>query len=199
MHVGPPNRSRWLAVEILPHEPALRAWLTAKRLPGVEVEDIIQDTYSVLVDLEAVDHITHPKTYMFRTAYSLAVNQLRRQRIVAIEMVAEIDAISPPDETPSVERQVADRQELRRVAEAIADLKGRTREIFILRKIEGMSQREVAKRLGVTEGVVEKQVAKGLETLVRLFGRGKKTSHTSKTQDAKIAAPAVESEISKRS
>ena len=53
----------------------------------------------------------------------------------------------------------------------LANLPPKCREAFALRKVEGLSQREVALRMGVSENTVEKHVGKGLRILLRLFGR----------------------------
>ncbi|MBC7168934.1 MAG: RNA polymerase subunit sigma-24, partial [Phenylobacterium sp.] len=47
------ERAVWLAQRILPHEPALRAWLS-RRTAGLEVDDIVQETYAILAGLGEV-------------------------------------------------------------------------------------------------------------------------------------------------
>ena len=168
------RRSRWLASAVMPHEPALRSWLLGKRFPGVDVDDIIQETYSTLAALERVDHIRGPRTYMFQVARSIVLDQIRHAKVVSIDSIADIDALGSIDERPSPETEAADRQELKILAQAIAALSERRRQVFILRKVEGISQREVATRLGISEGAVENQVARAIETLGKLLGRGGK-------------------------
>lgn len=141
---------------------------------GIDVDDIIQDTYVTLVRLESVAGIRNPKAYVYQTAYSLALVCLRRARVISIQAVADFDGISAQS-APSAEELVADRQELIRVAEVLEGLPHRCREVFVLRKIHGLSQREVAAQMAITEGTVEKQVHKALQRLVELLGRGRKS------------------------
>ena len=47
------RRSQWLASAIMPHEPALRAWLLGKRFPGIDIDDIVQEAYSTLAALDS--------------------------------------------------------------------------------------------------------------------------------------------------
>ena len=54
------DRTLWFLRNILPHEPALRGWLSRGVLPGVDADDIIQEAYSILAELESVDGIRHP-------------------------------------------------------------------------------------------------------------------------------------------
>ena len=54
------ERTRWFLRNILPHEPSLRAWLTRRHPLGLEVEDIIQEAYAILADLDGLDGIVYP-------------------------------------------------------------------------------------------------------------------------------------------
>jgi RNA polymerase sigma factor (sigma-70 family) len=159
------ERAIWLARNALPHEPHLRAWLSRRNLAGLEVDDIVQETYAILAALERVDHIQTPHTYMFEVAKSVVLRTLRRSRIVAFEALAEAEALEPPCPAPSPEIVAADRQELGRIAALIAGL----------RKVHGLSQREVALRMGVSENTVEKHVGKGIGVLMNALGRGGKS------------------------
>lgn len=166
------ERAIWLARHALPHEPALRGWLARRPLAGLEVDDIVQETYAILAALERVDHIQTPRTYMFEVAKSVVMRSLRRSRIVAFEALAEAETLEPPSHEPSPETVAADRQELSRIAALIAGLPTKCREAFTLRKVHGLSQREVARRMGVSENTVEKHVGKGIGVLMKAMGNG---------------------------
>ena len=179
------ERSKWLAEHVLPHEPSLRNWLASKRLRGIDVDDIVQETYALLAGLESVDAIRHVKAYMFRTAYSVILAQVRRANIVSISTIDDIGQLAGADDAPSPETRVSDRQELQQLSEAIASLPPRRREVFVLRKIHGLKQREVAQKLGVSEGTVEKQMQKSLQLLMAVLGRG----GNSHRQASKLPSP----------
>lgn len=166
------ERALWLARNALPHEPALRRWLAGKRLRGIDLDDIVQETYAILASLEGVENIRNAKAYMFQTAYSVILAQVRRAQIISISTIDDIGQLAEEDGTPSPERVVSDRQELQLLADAIASLPPRSREVFVLRKIHGLQQRDVAQRLGVSEGTVEKQLQRAVKILTSLFGRG---------------------------
>jgi len=166
------ERALWLARNALPHELALRRWLAGKRLRGIDLDDIVQETYAILASLEGVENIRNAKAYMFQTAYSVILAQVRRAQIISISTIDDIGQLAEEDGTPSPERVVSDRQELQLLADAIASLPPRSREVFVLRKIHGLQQRDVAQRLGVSEGTVEKQLQRAVKILTSLFGRG---------------------------
>ena len=161
----PGGRAQWLAVNVLPHERALRAWL-GPRAAGGEVDDIVQETYAILAGLPSVAQILNVRAYMFQVAQTVVLQRLRRAAIVRIDAVVEIESLRILDDEPSPEQLVSDRQELRHVAMLIAQLPPKCREAFLLRKVEGLSQREIAQRMGVSEGTVEKHIAKGVRLLM---------------------------------
>ena len=157
----------WVGSHVLPHEGAVRAWLRRSRLPADEIDDLIQEAYCKLCDLEAVDHIPQPAAYFFRTVRNLLTDRLRRAQIVRIETVAEIDAFPGHAEELSPERIITARHELDRVRRLIRALPGRCRQVIELRKVHGLSQREIGRRLNISESVVENEGVKGMRLLLQ--------------------------------
>jgi len=170
----------WVGTNILPHEGAVRAWLRRSQLPADEIDDLIQEAYCKLCDLETVDHIPQPVAYFFRTVRNLLTDRLRRAQIVRIETVAEIDAFPGHAEELSPERIITARHELDRVRRLIRGLPGRCRQVIELRKVHGLSQREIGRRLNISESVVENEGVKGMRLLLQALraedGDGKRES-----------------------
>lgn len=167
------QRAAWLGQQVFPHEAELRAWLTRRTLAGVEIDDIVQETYAILAGLGSTEHIRNPRTYMFEVAKSIVLQALRRSRIVTFDALAEAaGGLQTPSDQPSPERIASDRQELGRVAAMIADLPPKCREAFILRKVHGLSQRDVARRMGISENTVEKHIGRALGILIAAVGHG---------------------------
>lgn len=162
----------WLGREILPHEADVRTWLGRSQLQWSEVEDVIQESYCRLSALKNVAHITNPRAYFFTVARNVVIDHLRRARVVRMETVAEIDNLNVPWDAPTPETIAGARQELERVSELIAHLPDRCRRIFVMRKIEGLSQREIAATLGVTETIVENDVVRGLRLILKAIADG---------------------------
>lgn len=171
------DRSLWLATHILPHERALRDWLVRFAfLDEDRVDDLVQETYAVLATRTEVASIRAPRAYAFQVAKSILLQELRRSRVVAIGSVADLEALDHAADLPSPEQQAIGRDELARVARAIAEMPRQTRRAFQLRRVEGLSQREVAQRLGLSENTVEKHIMRGIRLLMQQFGRGGKAS-----------------------
>lgn len=162
----------WLARNVLPHEPALRHWLQSKtnlEKLGLTADDIVQETYARLTKLPSVDHVTNPKAYTFRTAHSVLLQEIRRNRVVPIETVESLDSLDLVSQEPSPDRALELQQDMRILASAISSMPKKCRTVFVLRKIHGYSQREIAVQLGISENTVETHLARGVRKLMDYY------------------------------
>ena len=159
----------WVAREIMPHEPQIRAWLARKQIALEDIDEVVQEAYCRLALLDGVGHIESPKAYFFSIVRNLLIRRLKRQRIVPFEAIAEIDSYR--DETPLPDRIAGGRMDLARVACLIAALPERCRNVVRLRKVEGWSQKRIAEHLGMTEKAVEKQVWLGIKAIRLAWAR----------------------------
>ncbi|HUO22596.1 MAG TPA: RNA polymerase sigma factor [Caulobacteraceae bacterium] len=166
------EEARWLIRHVLPHELALRKWLSLNRIPGLEIDDIVQETYAKLIQTANLNIVDSPKLYMFITARSILISHVRRSKVVSFKALADVDHLRLHFDAPNPEEQVADRDELSRFAEAIATLPGKIGRAFVLRRVQGYSLKETAQRLGLSESTVEKHLRKALILLFERFARG---------------------------
>ena len=151
----------WFCREILVHEGALMRYLLRCWFRREEIHDLRQEIYVRVYEAAAKARPAMPKSFMFTTARHLMTDRLRRARVVSIEAVGDIDALNVLVDELTPERRLSSRQELRRLSAALDRLPDRCREVVWLRKVEDLSQKEVAARMGISEKTVEKQVAKG--------------------------------------
>ncbi len=157
--------SRWFTEEIQPHEPDLRAYLRAKFSAYPDIEDLIQETYARLLQAREQSAARVPKAYVFATARNAAIDFFRRRKIAIIETIAEIELLPVLEERPDVAESACRNQELNMLAEAIQSLPDRCRQIVTLRKLHGLSHREIATALGISENTVNAQIAVGVVRL----------------------------------
>jgi RNA polymerase sigma-70 factor (ECF subfamily) len=162
----------WVGSNIVPHEADLRARLRRMSVSEQEIGDIVQDAYVRISQLASIAHIRDGRAYLFHTARTVLLQQVRRRRIVRIEALTEMEALTLEDDDPSPERCASARQELDRVRALIALLPDRCRKIFELRRIHGLPQREIAEQLGLPEHTVEAQATRGLKLLLKAIAEG---------------------------
>jgi RNA polymerase sigma factor (sigma-70 family) len=163
--------ARWFAEEVLPHEAALRAWLRVRFPVVTDADDLVQEAYARLMQAHATGPIACPRAFLFVTARNLALNHLRHQRIERPEGAAEIDALSVADERVGIPEALAHAEDFQILIRAIESLPERCRQVVTLRKIYGLSQKEAAERLGISEHTVEAQGSIGLQKCIEYFRR----------------------------
>ncbi len=166
------ERAAWLARNVLPIEPALRAWLRRRRLSEPEIDDLVQETYAKLIALESVENIRDPKNYSFQVAHSIFASQIRRAQIVPIHAGINLGELAIPASDGTPEDIVQAREELLELADALASLPLRCRTAFLLRRVDGLSQREVAQRLGISEKTVENYMTQAIRFLMDRYAVG---------------------------
>ena len=156
-------RYQWVATHILPHEGEVRGWLRrhVHSLDCADIDDVIQETYSRLWTAN-FKRITSGRSYLYTVIRNLLVEKARRARIVPMERLGEIEALRIPSEEPGPERRAIARQELERLERIVAALPEQARRAFQLQKFHGLSQREIALEMEITEKTVEKHLAAAL-------------------------------------
>jgi RNA polymerase sigma factor (sigma-70 family) len=169
------TRAAWIARNVLPCEPAIRAWLRQNRVVDLDVDDVIQEMYTRIVSMESFEAIQNPKQYCFQIVHSVVVDHARRARIVSIYSVADVDDLGVAGQEADPEQNMSFREEIKRISDAVATMPERTRDVLMMRRVDGLSQRETASRLAVTEKTVEKHLARAVLMLMTRFGRGGKT------------------------
>lgn len=166
---------QWFCREVLPLEPDLMRFIRAHWRVEGEFADIRQDIYERLLVAGAreIPRLTAP--YLFTAARNVIINRARRAKVISIELVADLESLDIGSDFLTPFRHAEGRDELRRVQKGLELLPPRCREIIKLRKIEGLSTREVAERLEIGIDAVEQQTSLGMRALAdfMLGGHGK--------------------------
>jgi len=172
----------WFAREILTHEDALVRYLRRMWPDRDDVHDLRQETYVRVYEAAGKGRPHSPKAFLFTTARHLLADRIRRERVVSIEARGDIEALDVLIDEISPEERASAHEDLRTVARAFERLPPRCREVFWLRRVEELSQREVAARLGIREGMVEKHVAKAMRRFADALFGGRRMRSRRKTQ-----------------
>nr|WP_316639852.1 RNA polymerase sigma factor [uncultured Roseateles sp.] len=164
---------RWFVKEVLPLEASLLRFLRRNWRDESELLDIRQDVYMRVYESASQKLPDLVRPFVFATARNLLADRARRAQIVSIEIVADLDALEPAADELSPERHASGRSELRLLQLALEELPRKCRRVVELRKIDGLSQREVARQLGIAEDTVERHVSIGIRALAdALFAQG---------------------------
>jgi RNA polymerase sigma-70 factor (ECF subfamily) len=166
----------WFKREILAHEAALLRYLKRVWPRKDEVCDLRQEIYARVYEAATKLRPTSARPFLFAIARHLLADRVRRERIVSIEAVGDIEALNVSIDEISTEQRVSARQELKLLARALDLLPPKCRKVIWMRRVEGLSQKEVAERLGVTVKAIEQHVSKGGRLLAEYMLAGE-TAH----------------------
>lgn len=163
----------WFAREILPHEAALVRYLTRTWPNRDEVHDLRQETYVRVYEAAAKARPEFAKSFLFTTARHLMVDRIRRARVVSIETIGDLEDLNVPVDEITPEQRLKARQELMELARAFSALPPRCREVVWLRRVDELSQKEVARLLKISEKTVESHIVNGMRMLADAFFGGR--------------------------
>lgn len=165
----PIDRHRWFAEEIHAHEPQLKSFLRGA-FPSIrDVDDVIQESYLRLWRRHVASPLRSARTFLYTIARHLAIDALRHHDRSPFVEVADSTRLAVLEDRPDAAEAACTSDELDLLVEAIEALPPRCREIVILRKLRGLSQKEIARQLGITERTVEVQGTKGLDRCERFL------------------------------
>lgn len=155
------EQSQWFAEELQPHEPELRAYLRRRFPEARDVDDLVQESYLRMFRAGSVGRFACARAYLFATARNVALTLFRRPKIFSSLPVTDFSVLGVVEERADVAEQASTSQEVGLLLDAIDALPTRCRAIFILRKLQGIPQKEIARQLGLSEQTVQVQVARG--------------------------------------
>ena len=142
----------------------LRRYLARLLGNAAEAQDVAHDAYLRVYPTANTPPAERPEALLYVTARRLAINRLKRRSISPIARDT-VNAETAASATPGVVQLVMARQELALLERAIAQLPEGCRTVLLLRKVELLSHREIADRLGIAVSTVEKQHARALRLL----------------------------------
>jgi RNA polymerase sigma factor (sigma-70 family) len=142
------------------------ASIASRIVPPKEIEDIVQETYVRLCQVKKKEEIRELRSFMMKTARNLALDHVKRSES---RLATSIESFENPDMGlvdelyDATYDQAASDEEFVFFCEAVRELPVQCRRVFVLKKVYGYSQREIAKELGISENTVEKHVALGIK------------------------------------
>jgi RNA polymerase sigma factor (sigma-70 family) len=161
----------WFVREVLPLEAALTQYLQHNWRNRGDIEDLLQDVYIRVFEAAKTQIPDRPRAFVFATARNLLIDRVRREQIIPIEAVSDLDALNVELDSPGPERSAIARDELRRLQAALDHLPPRCRQAVVLRQVEGLSRKDIAARMGIGEETVKEYLAEGVIALAdTLYG-----------------------------
>lgn len=164
-----PSSNNALLLEALQYEDILRAMIYRITHNNADVEELLQDVYAQILTCQPGQLRNH-KAYIIRVARNTALDWFRHQKCVPIELLADINELERLDEAAFVEEIIESHQKLVQFVNATQQLSPQQRRVFVLKKVYGYSQKQIADHLKIAENTVEQHMTHALRNLARILG-----------------------------
>ena len=167
----PPEQRDAIERAIRRDEKLLIRWLTKKLGDADAAHDVAQSVFMRVWAFAETSRVENPRALIFKAAGNLALNEIKRRnrfyrRHVTPSEHSEEDALeNVASPAPSPEMQTSARQDLKHIMLAIRALPDRPRQAFMMNRFDGLSYKEIAQSLGVSESSIEKYMIEALKRL----------------------------------
>lgn len=136
-------------------------------------EDLTQDTFARVARMGTnIDNVDQKRPYLYRIAHNLLVDHLRREARQRDHDTHPATLASLPDDALTPEEHLCSAQQSMLMREALLRLPSRTRQVFVLTRIDGLSYRDTAAALNISESSVQKHLAMATAHLMRQLRTG---------------------------
>lgn len=146
----------------LAHRRELHAYLTGKLRDRELAADLTQEAFLRFAEQGGDVAVLNPRSYLYRTAHNLAIDHIRQGQRQRTDTIPHEDMAEIVEDRLGAEDAIDSRQRLDLLRAVIQALPKRTRQVFVLNRIEELTYAEVAARLGISESTVQKHLAKAL-------------------------------------
>lgn len=164
--------SAWFIREIVPLEAQLMQYLRHNWRNASEIVDLRQEVYVRVLQAARERIPDNAPRFLFACARNLLIDLVRREQIVPIEAIPDLETLGVATDAPGPDRAAAARHELRRFVSVLDRLPARAREAVTLAYFEGLSGKEIAERMGVSQSAASQHLANGVLMLTDiLYGK----------------------------
>ena len=163
-------------------EMALKRYLARYLHRREDIEDMVQETYLRAHKATHKRWVEYPKAYLFKVARTVALSELSKKMRQMTDYLEEMPAEEPGSEG-SIDEELIAEQRLSLYCDAIAELPPQCRRVFLMRKVQGMSHKDIAKELAITTSAVERNITRGVFQFQRYV------NHRDREQVPLAAAP----------
>ena len=144
---------------------SLRSFISRYVISPQDIDDVSQETFLRAYKAEKEKEIEHPKAFLFRIAKNLMLSEFSRKARKITDYIEDYEGSEELLDTENLESNVMAQQKLGIYCEAVASLPTRCRRVIVMKKVYGMQNKEIARRLDLSVSTVEKHLTKGISRL----------------------------------
>jgi len=146
------------------YQSSLKYFIAGYLVNPQDVDDVCQETFLRTYKSSLENDVKKPKSFMFRVAKNLIISDFRKAATKLNEYVEDIDLIESSIEPDELEHNALAQEKLGVMCEAIAGLPNKCRQAVVMRKVYGLSTKDIAKRMNISTITVSNYITKGMCT-----------------------------------
>lgn len=159
---GSERRHSAVTVAFLEGSIFLKRFLAGFLRAPQDIEDVAQETYLRAFMAEQCQTIEQPRAFLFRVARNLALTRLTKKSRQITDYIEEASAAAVIQTAPGSDEELEAQQCLDLYCEAISRLPEKCRQVFLYRKVHGLSHQDIGERMGLSVSSVEKYLRQGI-------------------------------------
>lgn len=162
------SKSRFVILtEFKKSQLSLRSFISRYVISPQDIDDVSQETFlrAYRAEKDKEEDIEHPKAFLFRIAKNLMLSDFSSKARKITDYIEDYDASEELLNTDNLESNVMAQQKLGIYCEAVASLPTQCRRVVIMKKVYGMQNKEISRRLELSVSTVEKHLTKGIRRL----------------------------------
>jgi len=144
------------------HEASLRRYISSFFITRQDIDDISQETFLRSFESNIKSNIQQPKSFMYRVAKNLILSEYRRSSYKLTDYIDDMEEIDEPLGITDLENDVDAQHTLGLFCEGLASLPEQCRRVVVMRKVYGLSIKEISKRLDMPTSTINWNIAKGM-------------------------------------
>ncbi len=144
------------------YKSALKFFISSYLINSQDVDDVCQETFLRTYKSSLENNVKTPKSFMFKVAKNLIFSDFRRSSTQLNEYVEDIDLVDSKLELDDLESNTLAQEKLGVMCEAIAGLPNKCRQVVVMRKVYGMTTKDIAKRMNISTITVSNYITRGM-------------------------------------
>jgi len=150
------------------HYRPLHAHVRRKLPQRSDADDVVQETWLRVVKVATSGLLSNGRAYLYRVAHNLIADHYRQRRREEVLDDTQLNAIADP--APLPEQRLLDAEQLRHLDAIIAALPPRSRQVFLLARVEQLALAEIGRQLGISRQTAHGHLLRALVALQRVPG-----------------------------
>lgn len=152
------------------HYRPLHAHVRRKLPQRSDADDVVQETWLRVVTVAASGLLSNGRAYLYRVAHNLIADHYRQRQRRREDPLDEASLTTLADPATLPEQRLLDLEQLRHLDAIIAALPPRSRQVFLLARVEQMALAEIGRQLGISRQTVHGHLLRALVALQQVPG-----------------------------